>query len=423
MIFPPLQKTPKEPLLARPSAGAGTRLAVNAAFYNWSATGGRKWRHPWFTRASWDGKRKQWTATVKPGFVNGNAPFAQTLVSNVPVPQQDFGINPLTGKPFFSDPIFNHGGSMGPGTSVIAMPMFYNPPIDLTFRNIGFDSINEAPPDFFAKRGVQNPPHQPTDDELLAGASLNLDAQPAKGNRLLRACDLVLHQPREALSSDITFGAGPATGISSVQQTLTVILANPNDYLKVFATGKFVPAAGIDPTQGDFTEANFDEIVVSTVYLLSPLDTALYSAPDETWTPYVKHNLFWDLNWMQPAFRILDSDNAIGGLLSAALLLGGGTASIAINFLSASINDAFQNALNVLTAHSLAGTFWTPTGGGSDSAFPQSTPPAQPASGHGLDKDGRLLAQRQQAARLLRAEQLDPAFPYRCQPFDPSLLS
>jgi len=129
------------------------------------------------------------------------------------------------------------------------------------------------------------------------------------------------------------------------------------------------------------------------------------------------------LNYAQPPFVIQpdDTNDALGSLTAVASLLGAGSGSIAINFLAASINDGFQNALNILQAHSMAGSFWVPTGGGSTSVFPPAPPtPVQGATG--LDKDGRLVAQRTAALTAKLNTPLDEPFPFEAIAFNTALL-
>ena len=119
-------------------------------------------------------------------------------------------------------------------------------------------------------------------------------------------------------------------------------------------------------TDSDYTEPTWDELLISTVYLLSPPNTPLGSDPDATWQPFARHNLFWNLNWAQPEFK-----PARRRLRARPFIppLAAGAATLVINSQVASLNDATQNALNIILGSSLAGSFWTPTGGGSDATF------------------------------------------------------
>jgi hypothetical protein len=263
---------------------------------------------------------------------------------------------------------------------------------------------------------VAKTPQQPSLDDLLDGtADVSQTPTPPAGLRLLRACDFWLHQPRVALTSDVVLNpAGYLTGQATVLQTLGVQLPDPNDRLQVIA-GTFVPdTQAIDPLSSDYEEPTFDEILISTVYLLSPLGTAPGSEPDQTWTPYVRHSLFWNLLWAQPPFHapVVGTD----GLDIPPLAAGAGT--LVISSFNAQINNLTQQMLNILEAASLAGTFWTPTGGGHEVNAPVSPAPVKA----GPNLAANRAAARAAAVAAQRAVQLDPDFPYGARGFDLSLL-
>jgi len=373
---------------------------------------GGRWRHPWWVTPRWLPAQQRWVAFIKPGFVNGNAPVYRTTIKGAKSVEQDFGINPLTGRPFFSDDVFSKPKSQTYDVT-IDVPITAAPAIALGFRSIGFDGDGDVP-QFFLDRGVQPPVPLNKD-----GSQNVTDTAPKPGMRLLRACDLVLHQPRLALSSSITLAPGPATGISNVTQTLTLRSVDPADRLKVFATSKFSPLAeiaeGFDPLAGDYEEPTWDEVLIATVFLLSPPNATPGSDPDGTWTPYVRHNLFWNLHYGTPEFRVLDTDPGIPFIPP----LAGGAAQIIINFLTASLNDATQQALNILTAHSMSGTFWTPTGAGTSAVFPVDESSEDTT---GLEKSRRLQRRRIAAADAMKTSKLDPSYPFRGQPFPVSFL-
>jgi hypothetical protein len=83
----------------------------------------------------------------------------QTIVRGRAREENDFGINPLTGKPFFSDPIFAHSTDSGAATTV-AIPLTLEPQIPLSFRAIGWDAAaaGEVVPAFFIHRGAAQRP-------------------------------------------------------------------------------------------------------------------------------------------------------------------------------------------------------------------------------------------------------------------------
>jgi hypothetical protein len=406
----------------RSGARAGARTALTHSLLGeaLSARGSGRFKHPWFTTPAWSPSANRWMATVNPGFVN-----EQTLVFRATVEEQQtagnpWENNPLTGKPFFSDSVFSKPVAEKK-TRAVDLPLYLEPTIPLDFRGVGFDGDPTAPvPQFFLDLGVAKAPRQPSPEDLLDGLSNPTDSAPPADLRLLRACDLWLHQPRLALTSDITLQPGPATGISNVTQTLGLRSPAPNDALRILQ-GTFTPftsfRGGIDPLAGDYEEPAYDELLISTVYLLSPPNVPLGSEPDPTWRPYVRHHLFWNLNWAQPGFRPLPDDPNVPFIPP----LAGGAAQLVINFLTASLNDMTQQSLNILTGHSMAGHFWTPTGGGKDATFAVLAAAQKVKSGP--DRQANRTAQIAAEQTAKRIAQLDPGFPYNAQPFPTSLLS
>jgi hypothetical protein len=412
--------------------GFNTRVTRNGAGDTLARLPGGNWKHPWFTRPSWSSAAGGWVATVKAGNVNGIAPAFRATIEQ----QQQIGnpweINPLTGKQFFSASVFDNSTSPA-STKTVDVPLYLNPQIPLSFYAIGWDGdANRAVPQFFLNLGAANTPPQPSIDDLLSGnADISNVPQPPPNLRLLRACDIWVHQPRVALTSSVAQNlAGLLTGQPSIIQTLGVRLPSPSDRLQILA-GEFAPAdngAQIDPLSSDFEEPNFDEILVSQVYLLSPPNTAPGSAPDATWTPYVRHAQggqcgFWNLMWAQPSltFAQTAATNAasVGNVASAVSGLGLGVGTLIISSFESQLSNAEQQALNILEAASLAGTFWVATGGGAE-ITPMSTTAPAPKLGQNIYAN--LAARTRSAQQTLRTQSLDPVFPYGGLRFNTNLF-
>lgn len=397
--------------------GANTTLTSNPLGMGLGASPSSRVRHPWLTTPMWSPVLAQWTATVDPGFLNDQTPIFTATVTVQQKTGSPWENNPLTGQPFFSASVFNQPQDPAQ-TITVDVPLYLTPIIPLDVREIGYDGDpTYIVPAFFINLGAAQAPPTPSADDIEAGADLSLPPPPP-GLRLLRACDIWLHQPRVALTSTITTSDG-IDGQSNVTQTLGVALPAPSDTLKVLE-GTFVPETqAIDPTQSDYTEPNFDEIVISTVYLLSPPNTPAYSVPDGTWTPYVQHSLFWNLAWAQPTLNYQPPPTDAG--LSSLSFLGDGAGGTVINYLSSSLNDALQATQNALAANSLAGTFWTPTGAGLNSTATQNSTTPAPALGPDIYKNLAATVAAARAAQL--ATQLDPPFPYTPLPFSMSLAA
>lgn len=384
-----------------------------------------KWRHPWTVTPEWRPDAEAWFATITPGFVGGRAPVVVTTAAEQAASGGDFGINPLSGEPYFSASVFDNPAKADV-TREIHIPIYDRPAIRLNLRNLGFDGIDsEAVPKFFRDRGVQEQPGTASFAERIESGQSERDRK--SGRRLLRAADMILHMPREALTSQAETAPGLLTGQGLVTQTLGVQPPVPGDVLKVFS-GRHQPSpdvanqilgGGVDLFANLYAESPWDELRIATVYLLSQPDELTGSQPDNRWQPFVRHDLFWNLHY-EPRRneQIVIPESTIGYIPP----LAGGIAQPIINFLTSTINDATDTALNIIKANSLQGTWWTPTGGGNHAIFP-SEPEETPRGRFGGDKPGRLAAQSSAAAAKRRGERLDPDFPFRAVAFDPAQLS
>lgn len=399
--------------------GPGMRLTHTGAGTLFSAGSRSRARHPWWTSSWWDALEKKWFANVLPGYVNGRCPVVWITLEQAK--SADYGINPLSGEPYFSAWVFQNPKEPTPDR--IPVPLYSLPKIPLQFRNLGWDGGSDVP-QFFLDRGVAIQPPAPSPLNMDAYLEwLNNQPERPKGMRLLRAADIVLHQPRLALTSEIELNpAGVLTGQGIVRQTLSLRSPAAGDRLKIYSSSKWNPPQNFGGATNlfadNYEEPNFDERLVSTVYLLSPPDAPPFSEPDATWTPFVRHSLFWNLNWAQPEFRYRPPEATVLPVLP----LAGGVAQIAIGFLQSSMNDMYAGAWNILQAHSMAGSFWACTGGGHDSRFPTVAPEA-PEGKTGLDAASRLAAKRAAEALARRQQALDPEFPYHAPAFDLKLLS
>jgi len=380
---------------ARLKEGVGTRITRTpwGQSISMQAT---TWHHPWFTGAFWWPAQKQWVAVVRPGFVNGLTPSVLTTAAR------------MKATPAFLAPITAWDGAKDieqaarlatdsdtpTGTSPIYVPLYRNPLLTLSFQELGGADL--PIPKYFIRRGVT--------------------AQ----NRRVVSGDVVLHQPRTALTSQLSFPADIAFGSSIVTQTLSLRAPASNDALKIVAMPQINPPDNYDPGTGglvrSYEERTWDELLLATVFLVSPPNAT--GNPDGSWLPAVQHAAFWNLHWTQPPFQVLPGDPGVSFIPP----LAGGAASLVTNSIIASINDMTTQAINLTIAHSMAGTFWTPTGGGSDSAFPATTTATQ--SNYGLNKTARNQAKRAAAlASGALIDTLDPVFPYKAVPFTLSLLN
>lgn len=413
-MMPPLRSTPN------------MRLSENALGRTLGTKPrGRGWRHPWFTEALWLPKKKAWMAVVLAGFVNGIAPMVRVSAAD---------LREARGA-FFGQLIDAYSGAaeiaqaaklaLGDAEDVAAsdgsldVPLYLYPPVGLnSWRKVGHGGSGRVPL-FFQDRGVNQPP--PT-------AADKVPPPPPAGNRLLCACDIFLEQPRAALSASLEMNpAGAVAGTSLVSQTLRMrekaTGAKPR-----LQSGEFSAFAesqlnfrGAASLVADYEEQTTDRMKVATVWMMSPPNAPLAAEPDATWQPFVQHDLFWNLSWSQPLLRqAVFSSDIFSPLLGTLSLLGGGAGFVWASSVTAGINDAVQGAYNILKATSLAGSFWTPTGGGTTSAWPETTPAP---SKSGLDKSATAAAKARAATMARLNRRLDPPFPFEGQKFNRGLLT
>lgn len=286
---------------------------------------GRAWAHPWTVTPSYNVETQQWQCTVRPGFVNGQD---VTVSVNQPstLNSQPAEI-PLTDAPQI--PLS--------ATRIIGLDA---DPVSITASEDSDQPAISYEPvlDFFAAKGVPSV-NQP---------STNNDELPP---RRLRACDLILNHDRPALAT-VAVGDGLSVGVQVSPN------ARPHAYLTV--SPRFADPASLvpDPIRqlaGDWSDTARDALLLATVYFLSPEDTAADESPNENWTAYVKHEVFWNLCYAHQTQGLQPNANPL--TLQTGLAAGAGDALIksALDGLNAQVSAA----LDFLANSRLTGRFWT----------------------------------------------------------------
>lgn len=387
----------------------------------------REWRHPWFTEPVWLPEKKAWVAFVLAGTVNGIAPMVRVSLADLREAGGAFWgqlVDARSGAAEIEQLARLAIGKPGmPGDELqrADVPLYLRPPLTLaSWRKIGYGGEGRVPL-FFQDRGVQQPPAVP--------AGQSTPRQPG-GNRLLCACDVFLEQPRTALSASLElFPAGAVGGTTLVSQTLSMQEQRPTARVRL-QSGEFsafgesvLNFRGAGSLIADYGEQTTDRLKISTVFMVSPPDQPDTALPDARWTAYVQHAQFWNLSWAQPLLRdTVFSSDLFAPLLGTLAVVGGGSGFVWATSVTASLNDAVQGAYNILRSMSLAGSFWTATGSGTTSAWPELPANADGLVLEPLDK-GALAEARARAARQTRAgRRLDPPFPFEGLPFNRGLL-
>ncbi|MEA3210989.1 MAG: hypothetical protein QOE70_4046 [Chthoniobacter sp.] len=361
-----------------PGINSGLRITPFGAAVHPRENG--EWRHPWNVQMDYVGR--EWCASINPGFVNGRPAFIDmpaewigVQVATGEAQDRDFGVNPLTGKPYFSDWVFKRGRgtsakgkSGGPGGPV----RITNSPAPYLVLNAWRDPVAAGPlsatddgellagrgegyPPFFATVGVRAP--------FPGGAPGTVGKVDPARTCEIRAMDLVLVQPR--IGSRLNFTTGNPIATTATQNISTVYL---NDYVtlhngraRLRATRKHIPLAeqDIEAVFGTLLnngDPQYDELRMATVWMVSPPAAGSEAVPDETWQPYVQHFVFWNLNHApRNSPPEIHQETEFGLLVPLAL----GTAQGIINGILSVINGMLNEALAFLRqSGDTRGNFW-----------------------------------------------------------------
>ena len=223
------------------------------------------WEHAWFTTPNWTGRG--WEASVKPGFVNEWDP----IVPGVPRSSKDPRDAELIERP--------------------SMPL-------RAFRSIPDDGEPMLP--FFKALGAVDLRDR---FSLDGGGNVTITEkeETKMPPRLLLAADIYVAVARATYQAQVnpvdpSGGSGQIVDYTAVYNTDQLDRAGSRP--RLLHASKF-PAV-ISPSllqrlSGNYQDEGEDRVLISTVYFLSP-PNVLSGSPDGSWTPYVKHNQFWNLN-------------------------------------------------------------------------------------------------------------------------------
>ena len=302
--------------------------------------------HSWMVTPSYDYKRRRWTATVQAGSVNGKIATLETVLKTLP--QKTLKYLRLT----------QIVKEMNDEKSA-QVPLDFEPYADLPWREIGGDAdpltVSESGggirtdyekvPAYFKKLNVPE-----------AGAP---PKNPDQARRLF-ACEVVLTQPRTAITNLVSsFPGGPLAGsvISVEQGFLTPKNSTAAPRVAFFPRFAYQPVV---PSFADiffqrFQDEPFDQILLATVYALSPV----VSSPNfpsfvndqfELMTRYYCHyNLAHATRYVPQA----KTNN-----LTLNTGLAAGLGDVMFNYILANHNDFAQATLDLYNQNSLRGTFW-----------------------------------------------------------------
>ena len=322
-------------------------LPIQYEFTKSSASG-----HPWQIRPVWhknpNGAGGEWRGVLTAGCVNGIPAYVKMRFDEAPVAAQE-RVKSDSSKNLQPEP-----------RSSDSVKIYLDEQAEVRFawRNVGSDSspesvsgnagsgevigVFEKVPDFFKRLGV-------------ADANTKILADPASTTRLLRACDIVLNQPRVGLVNNVS--------ISSQSIDTTLVSINPGFYTppdrepSVISVAKYVRISQ-SPNFSDlffqrFIDTPYDQIHLATAYLLSPALPLNDPSDLSGWQCYFKYNCHHNLVYATQ--QIEKRDEFVP--LALTVPLAGGVAQPIINYILAENNFFAQAALDFYQQRNLSGKF------------------------------------------------------------------
>ena len=310
--------------------------------------GSRKWKHPFKHSLRWDGEA--WLLQVNPGFLNANPVEVTT-----------------SGRYISPDSMIKH--TVQNDEQEVQLPITEYPEVQiLDWRAIGSgadplnSSVNvdgnvseafEPVPEFFLNQGVVEETRN-IDASFASGIAVTEGERPQDA-RLLRAFDTYIEVPRLETVVDWSFG----TVLEATLATFTISYKEPEDDTAVlFNTSKFTPLttpSEIDLLAGIFNDQNKDQLKLATVYFLSLPGADPGDDLDDTWTPFVSHDVFFNLSHK---LKTIPEPTKVEPI-TLQTGLAGGIADPIIGGLLAQNNDLFNSAQQIYNARSTGGSFWS----------------------------------------------------------------
>lgn len=331
----------------RPLSGTGVRLMWTSDGVWVALTDDSTFRHPWELSCRWCTDDSlalggEWVATVQPGFVNGRdvtieVASARRTDGSAP-PRQHVALTdeepPELALGSYRDPTAPSGFGATEDGELITMP-------------------GEGYPRFFEQLGVK---------PAWNGGKLGADEPESDPNRTrqIRASDVVLITPRIGTRQQVEvrdpFTEAQSVEISTVYLNGRLASAPTRNYL--VSLPRWTPTAGpsaLDKLMGTAVETEQDELLIATVYFVSPEDAPDDAEVDATWTPYPAYSVFWNLNWASREQTALTPSPPIS--LRTGLVAG--VADSLFNFLLSPVNDFFNQIEAFLGAADFSGKYWT----------------------------------------------------------------
>lgn len=304
-----------------------------------------EWKHPWQVRCSagTEGTGKpQWRAKVRPGFVNGrDATIGMDDLDDRGKPTGRLIQTPLTGED-------------GPS---LALETWRNPLASAGIAESGAALPGEGYPKYFEQIGVK---------PAIGGAPNSFSPAPEQDperTREIRACDIFLWTPRVSATTRVSILEPlvdqQAVDLKTSLNTTALFRARADgSYYQLKLLPKWTPPKEptmLDRLLGIYDEPQSDELKIATVWIVSPPDASPDAEPDESWTPYVQHFVFWNLMHAPRRPPLIVPQKPIRFFLP---LLAGAAQPI-IDSILTPLNDAYAAVSYALQDASYKGEFWS----------------------------------------------------------------
>jgi len=293
----------------------------------------RKWRHPWSVSGFYDktAEPPSWKIQLKPGFINGESPLAG------------------------SDELDEEGKSkLLPLTDFPAIPLG-----EQIFEQ------TESAPEFFKALGVKDPQKE---ESNTTGAGLTITlASPEEASpddRILMQAVVFLTQARASQKM-----VAQATGNLLLGSLVDYSVSWDTTALSAFGRRPRIGVAKVLPDSpapdtlniltGPVEDDSFDHLPIATLYFLSPPGVVEVppKGPDGTWELYVKHDVFWNMDYANmnkppinlPGFGL---DPVVATFVGRYTFAPAATFAVTQAFVSEALAGIFNSSSN-------RGRFWT----------------------------------------------------------------
>jgi len=342
----------------RPMPGRGIRLYRGAGGCVVTLSPSQLFHHPWEISTAWRPDSTiqplggQWTATLRPGFVDG-----KDVTIDIPIGGQ------VTGGP-----VTTVASNLTDETApALVLSSWRDPIASAGFSDDGRGNLVTLPaagyPAYFSTIGVQSP--DAGSAALAAGVGAPSANQPT---RYLLGTDIFLTMPRLASTAQQVTVLDPETDSQSIQiQTVfqpafvgPLTASGTGSRAWLSATSQWTSPQNPTPEEallGTAVQPNTDQILIATLWMVSPPNPSQTAAPDASWMAVPQYETWWNLN--HAALNIAPAAPPDPITFPYAETLADGVGQNVINSLLSPINDQSQEISAYLNQANFQGLFFS----------------------------------------------------------------